>query len=548
MICLFLINAPVSAQSEKTTGATSHLSADTLRADSAFVHQYVQQQEEYRQHLPLVEKFYQSRRYQLAWFRNGKLVSHADKLIEAIEHARKEGLNPKDYRVKNIREAYRAFESMSQVDPRKEKTQQELDVALTASYFNYASDFYKGTVDPHSTSAIEWEIRKNKIKLDKALTEILAQKDSTHPFYEFEALHQGYQKLREALVRYRQIKEQGGWSEVKGQDIVKPNDTAQVVVEVRKRLLPQQTVQEQDTAFWVYDLQVETAVKDFQKRHGLTVDGILGPQTYGALNVSVDERIDQILLNMERWRWLPKDLDADNSQNRYVMVNIPGFRVSVYEDGKEALRMKAVVGKTMHATPIFSHQIQYLMFSPYWNVPNSIVEEEIAPKLQRNRNWLSSQNMEMVNTFGPNARRIPVSRVNWYTMTRHNFKYRIRQRPGPNNALGRVKFMFPNEYAVYLHDTPADHLFSEAGRDFSHGCVRVERPAELATYLLQEKPGWNRNRVENAMNASTQQRVDLPENVPVYLVYFTAWVEDDGTVHFRDDIYGHDKALAQRYF
>lgn len=335
---------------------------------------------------------------------------------------------------------------------------------------------------------------------------------------------------------------------MKDQGIVRLNDTANVVLALRKRLLPQQQVNEQDSAAFVFDQEVKNAVMDFQQRLGLLTDGIVGPQTYQALNVRVDERIDQILLNMERWRWLPKDLAPGVENDRYILVNIPAFKVSVMEKDVEVMQMKAVVGKTMHATPIFSHEIQYLMFAPYWNVPNSIVEQDIKPHLQRNRNWLASRHMEMVTTFGPNARKVPVNRVNWNTMTQYNFDYRIRQRPGPHNALGLVKFMFPNEYAVYLHDTPADHLFSEAERDLSHGCVRVERPADLAAYLLQDVPGWDSNRIEKAMHAGVQQRVDLKKKVPVYLVYFTAWADEDGTVHFRDDLYHHDRTLASKLF
>lgn len=518
------------------------------QADSAYIHSYIQNDLEFRHHLNLVKQFYQDRDYTLAWFDGNQLKPQADRLIEAIEKAPKEGLDPKDYNLKDLRKMYMEFDAMSASDKRKQEKQQEIDVALTASYFNYASDFYKGTVKPHSAAAIEWEAKRNKIKLDNALEAILKERESSYPYYEFEALHDGYLKLRDALVQYRRIKEKGGWPQIEDQDVLRLNDTAKVVVALRKRLLPQQQVNEQDSSYFVYDQKVKDAVTDFQKRHGLTVDGIYGPETYKALQVSIDERIDQILLNMERWRWLPKDLSSSNKQDRYIMVNIPAYRVSVMENEKEVMRMKAIVGKTMHSTPVFSHQISYLMFAPYWNVPNSIVEDEIKPKLLRNPNWLSSQDMEMVTTFGPNAKWVPVSRVNWSAMTRHNFDYRIRQRPGPNNSLGRVKFMFPNEYNVYLHDTPADHLFSEPERDYSHGCVRVERPADLATYLLQDKAGWNESRVKRAMNAKEQQRVNLPENVPVHLVYFTAWVEKDGSVHFREDLYGHDKDLAQQFF
>jgi L,D-transpeptidase YcbB len=518
------------------------------KADSLFLVEYIKKEKEFSHHLPLMETFYQDRDYELAWFEQNQLLPQAEKLMQAIDRAHKEGLDPHDYQGKDLRAMYQDFDRMPLSEGRKQQKQQELDFSLTASYFNYASDFYKGAIDPHSTAAIEWQVKRNKVKLNKALETILRERDSSHPFYEFEAFHEGYIKLREALVQYRKLQEQGGWPKVEAEGLVQLNDTAEVVFALRKRLLPEQRVDERDSAFYIFDQKLEQAVIRFQRQHGLEVDGIVGPATYQALNVSVDERIDQIVLNMERWRWLPKRLVPEGKPNRYVLVNIPAFKVYVMEDGKEALRMRAVVGETMHTTPVFSHQIQYLVFAPYWNVPNSIVERDIKPRLQKNRNWLSTQNMELVTEFGNNARRVPVSRVNWNTMTRENFQYRVRQKPGPKNSLGKVKFMFPNEYAVYLHDTPYDQLFNEADRDFSNGCVRVEKPLELAEFLLQDTPGWDRNRIRRAMNGSEELYVNLQEEVPVYLVYFTTWVEDDGTVHFRDDIYGHDKALAQEFF
>jgi L,D-transpeptidase YcbB len=543
---VFLLSPILTIAQSSTNSLSSGLSAaGQAKADSTYLKDFISKEKEFAHHLQLVEQFYQDRDYRLAWFRQDKLVPQADKLMQALDNAHREGLDPKDYQVKDLRKMYEEFGAMRASSADRALKQQEIDFALTASYFNFASDMYKGVVNPHSAASIAWQVKQNRIKLNKALEAILDEKENS-PYYEFEVRHEGYRKLRDALAAYRKIQEQGGWPRVEGTGIVRLNDTAEVVLEVRKRLLPEQQANAQDTTFLVYDKQLKDAVTDFQQRHGLLVDGILGPQTYGALNVTVDDRIDQLILNMERWRWLPQDLSPKG--NSYVLVNIPGFKVYVMENGREVMRMRSVVGKIMHATPIFSHQIQYLEFSPYWNIPNSIVERDIKPNLQRDINWLERQNMEMVNTFGPNARKIPLSRVDWNTMTRDNFEYRIRQRPGPNNSMGKVKFMFPNEYAIYLHDTPADHLFSEADRDFSNGCVRLEKPADLATYLLRDKPGWDRARVIRAMNANKEQRVDLPESVPVYLVYFTAWVDNEGTVQFRDDLYGHDSDLAQKLF
>ncbi len=242
---------------------------------------------------------------------------------------------------------------------------------------------------------------------------------------------------------------------------------------------------------------------------------------------------------MERWRWIPKSFEED-----YLIVNIPEYRLRVYEKGKEQISMNVIVGKTMNSTPIFSDKMENVVLAPYWNVPASIVREELGPKIASDPGYLDRSNMELVDGKG---NQISPSQVDWGSVTRDNWKYTLRKKPGPKNDLGDVKFIFPNTNDVYLHDTPHDELFSQAKRNFSHGCVRVERPLELAEYLLRPV-GYDMNKIQSTIAQGQEKYVKLKQVLPVYLVYFTAWADENGGVHFRDDIYGHDRTLAQQYF
>jgi L,D-transpeptidase YcbB len=250
---------------------------------------------------------------------------------------------------------------------------------------------------------------------------------------------------------------------------------------------------------------------------------VAGPQTLKQLNVPIEDRIEQLLVNMERMRWMPHQREG-----KRLVANIPEFRLHVYEREKELFNMRIVVGKAANKTVVFNDQLKHVVFSPYWNVPRSIVRNEIVPAMKRNPGYLSRNNMEQTGTTGG----LPV----------------IRQKPGGSNALGRVKFIFPNSYNIYFHDTPAKSLFQQEQRAFSHGCIRLQEPGKLAEYLLQNQPEWTDTRISDAMNAGTEKWVALKEPVAVAITYFTAWVDDEGKLNFREDIYGHDKELAERLF
>jgi murein L,D-transpeptidase YcbB/YkuD len=286
-----------------------------------------------------------------------------------------------------------------------------------------------------------------------------------------------------------------------------------------------------------FDQALWQAVRRFQRRHGLAADGIVGPLTLAALNVSVTERIQQLELNMERWRWLPEDLGP-----RYILVNIPDFTMQVVSNGRAVINTKAIVGTPKRPTPLLSARLSYLVLNPRWYVPRSITIKDHLPKLRKDPYALVTKKFHVDDAMG---QEIDPGSVDWHSLSQSDFPYRLRQDPGPQNALGGVKFMFPNPHHVYLHDTPSRALFNRSHRTYSSGCVRIANAVELAEYLLKDHPRWTRDTIRAAIGDGKGQRmVYLPEEIPVYFFYWTAWVTGDGLVHFRNDIYNLDKPLA----
>ena len=336
-------------------------------------------------------------------------------------------------------------------------------------------------------------------------------------------MNQQYKQLRQQLTRYYKIEKSGGWPEISGvQKVYKQGDSAAAVRQLKERLRQSGDYIDSDTSI-LFTTSLKDALQAAQQRFGLKPDGVAGPATLRALNKPVTDRIKQMLVNMERMRWMPA-----SGEGKRLVANIPEYKLHVYEGAKKVFDMRIVVGKAANKTVVFNDQMKHIVFSPYWNIPASIVRNEILPAMQRNSGYLSQKNMEQTGTRNG----LPV----------------IRQKPGGSNSLGRVKFLFPNSYAIYFHYTPARSLFGRNKRAFSHGCIRLAEPQKLAVYLLQDQQAWDESRISSAMNAGTEKWVNLTEPVPVAITYFTSWADNDGQVHFREDIYGHDKALAERLF
>jgi murein L,D-transpeptidase YcbB/YkuD len=381
-------------------------------------------------------------------------------------------------------------------------------------------------VDPSEVDA-HWFGRQRQVDLVDLLGRALDSGDVAEALRSVLPRHAQYAALKKALGRYRDIAARGGWPAVPAPAHLKKGSRGPEAAALRARLAAEGDLT--PAGGDVFDGTVEEALKRFEKRYGLNEDGALGPEDLSAMNVSAEDRARQIELNLERWRWLPEELG-----DRYILVNIPTFQLEAIERGKVTLAMRVVAGKADETpTPIFSDDMTEVVFSPYWNVPTSILRKETIPAVLRDPGYLERNDLEVVQS----GHVVPASNVDW---SDPDLRVQIRQRPGAKNSLGLVKFLFPNKFDVYLHDTPAGSLFARLERDFSHGCVRVERPVELAQWVLRDQPQWTAEKIDAAMHAGREQHVALKGRIPVYIVYATAWVDEGGRLSFRDDLYGHD--------
>ena len=522
--------------------------------DSVYIIKTFQAEPRFKPQLLAARRFYRERNFRLGWFKDHRPVPQAQTIQDIIAKAQDEGLEPKDYQIKDFKQLFADLEKARPDSARRNALECQIDVALTGTYLKWASDYYRGVANPRDVKNSKWQVKPNKIKLHKALLTFLGERKSRYNYYEFAPLHPEYDQLKKALATYRAQEQAGGWPALPAGTKLKPGQSSPVVATLRKRLMDSAgggasatpvapTLPGTPPAALPYDPDLVNAVKLFQRDAGLKPDGIVAGETLRQLNIPIGSRIDQLILNMERWRWLPKRFEPN-----YLLVNIPEYTLHVVENNKEAFNMRVIVGKVLHETPVFSDKMEYVVLSPYWNVPFSIIENELRDKLVANPHYLDRLDMEVVKGSGRKAEVIDPADVDWANVTQKTFKYTLRRRPGPKNDLGDVKFIFPNSNDVYLHDTPHDALFSQSARSFSHGCVRLEEPIKLATYLLRNKPGWDQQTILDSIATRREKYVTMKEKLPVYLVYFTAWADAAGHPHFRDDIYGLDKSLAREYF
>jgi murein L,D-transpeptidase YcbB/YkuD len=340
-------------------------------------------------------------------------------------------------------------------------------------------------------------------------------------------------------VHYRELASSGGWPTIPDGPTLKRGDNGSRVAALRERLsLDGDSGVAKCEYPALFDETLEQALKRFQLHHSLNATGTLDAATRAELNVSVERRMEQLEVNLERWRWLPQDLGR-----RYILVNIPTFKLEVVEDGSVVLDMRIVVGTANNPTPVLNDKVKHIALNPYWNVPRDMLLKEMLPRIRSDPSYLARGNYRVLKGSGPEAREVDPATVNWWAINPDDFPYRLRQDPGPHNGMGRLKFIFINKFNVYLHDTPGRHLFEKTQRAFSHGCIRIEKPIDLAVYLLRQDPRWNRDALLGELGKKVGQNVMLPEQVPVYLVYWTARADADGTTQFCPDIYGWDAPL-----
>ncbi len=396
----------------------------------------------------------------------------------------------------------------------------DLELRLTAEFFRFAGRRYDGYLS-RDLRDLNWFIPRGKKDLSRLLDSLAVGKMDLAAY---EPMHPQYQLLKASIRQMRQLADEP-WPALElpaGRRRVDAGDSVDVIGAIRHRLHLLEDLGE-DGSSPVYDSAAVSAVERFQLRHGLVIDGIIGPTFLRAIDVPPATRLRTMLINMERLRWVPEKQPSD-----LLAVNIPEFRLHVYEKGAEVMSMEVVVGKDATRTVVFADTLSQIVFNPTWTVPASITRDEILPAMRRDPNYLRNNSMEIIGGTAS----APL----------------VRQRPGPSNALGRVKFLFPNSYSIYMHDTPSQAAFGREARAFSHGCIRLSRPRELAEYLLRDDPDWTPARIGQAMRGGRTTTVQLKDQRPVMIWYFTAWVDGEGRLNFRDDVYGHDEQLAQDLF
>jgi murein L,D-transpeptidase YcbB/YkuD len=485
------------------------------------------------------QKVYEAIKYAPAWVREGQVTPQALAIIAALENSQQKGLNPEDYDASRWAARLIALKAA----PVNANAVAQFDAALTVNAIKYLSNLRIGRVNP---KPLEFGVDLDQRHYD--LPQFLVQKVLTGSnlpdvFSKVEPQYLGYQRTEAALLTYLTLAAQDHSKPLPDpQHTLKSGDQYAGTAQLGERLrllgdLPQGAVADPNAT--TYDGPLVDAVKHFQVRHGLKSEGKLDKETLRELNVPLSTCVIQLEDSLERWRWLPADYPQ-----LPVSVNIPGFTLRVFsEDHSIALRMNVVVGKALnHQTLVFAKKMKYIVFRPYWNLPLDITRAEIVPKLRRNPRYLAKKGFEATDQNGHIVAARAVSRAMLAEIK--SGRLLVRQKPGPRNALGLVKFMFPNEFDIYLHSTPAPQLFNQSRRDFSHGCIRVEKPAELAAWLLQDQPKWTLDNIKAAMQSGPDnQQVNLSRPVPVVIVYLTAIVGENGEVYFYDDIYGLDVAL-----
>jgi L,D-transpeptidase YcbB len=484
-----------------------------------------------------LKKFYEPTAYTPAWVRASQPSPQALLMTEVFKKAWTKGLEPDDYDASFWSARVQALQSSS-------ADVAGFDVALTVCTMRYISDLRIGRINPQHFN-FGLNVEQKKYDLAEFLRQrLLPASDVASVLEQIEPPFAGYRRAEQALMRYSELvrNDDGEKLPVTDKPVIPGQKFSGVSRLIRLlRLvgdLPPDAAPAPDPE--LYNGALVVAVKRFQRRHGLDDDGRLGPGTIMQLNVPLSERVRQLQLTLERWRWVPAEFSAPP-----LIINIPDFRLrAIDENNRVAMEMRVVVGKAMRTqTPVFSRDMTYVVLRPYWNVPPSILRGEIIPAIQRDRNYIANKGFEVTTHDGT---LVTTGEISDDVLSQLKAgKLTVRQKPGAANALGLVKLMFPNDYNVYLHSTPATQLFSRGRRDFSHGCIRVEKPAELAAWVLRNNPGWSVERVQQEMQSGNDNvSLTLAKRVPVFIVYGTALAYENNEVHFYKDIYGHDAKLA----
>ncbi len=485
--------------------------------------------------LAILKRFYAMRDYQPVWVQDDKMSPELDIAIAFIATAEQEGLDSKDYGLEQLLH----LRKQSSEGP----TPLELELHTTQAVLTLAGDLRRGRLIA-SKADPDWHIQQQAFDPVDYLQKAISSGNLKSFLEDLPPKIKDYQLMKQALAHYREQVVRGiNWTDIPEIPLIRPNMNHPAIPQIRTRIAQAFAIHgnpEYDIApskNEKYDDRLVNAIKVFQDQHGLNADGVIGKNTRAALNKTPEQKILQLRINMERLRWLPRELG-----DRYLLVNIAGFRLTAIEYGKHILDMRIIVGRGYRSTPSFNSLISHLILNPYWNIPNSIAHKDLLPKQQNNSNYFTSQGIRVYSNHDNRSQALNPESINWHAVGK-NFPYVLRQNPGEKNALGTIKFMFPNPFSIYLHDTPSKQLFLKDVRMFSSGCIRLEKPLQLAGFVLNE-PNAVTDLVAKIESGKTIT-VNLPRRLPIYLIYLTTWVDELDNIYFSSDTYGRDKRVLE---
>lgn len=477
-----------------------------------------------------IAQFYSNRKYSFAWFDDKGMLEQASNLINHLVYADSEDIDI----VIPHREEFINLMTIGNTDSIF-NTEDSLtiykELMLTAQYFNYAKKVWEGGDDSARLKS-GWFIPRKKLSYANLLDTLTS---GAKNIFENEPLYPQYALLKNKLKLYKNIERNGDFDSLY-MNVPKLvyGDSNEVIAKIRKRFYLEKDIAE-NSGSTVFDNTFKQALMNYQSRNGLKVDGVIGKNLIRQMNIPARLIVQKLMVNMERCRWLPSETYSD-----YLVINIPDYKLYVFENDTFSWNMNVVVGKVLTKTVIFHGDLKYIVFSPRWTIPSSIIASEVLPAIKKNIGYLAKKNFEVVDL---NGKIINPYSVSWKKYTANTLPYKIVQKSGDDNALGRVKFLFPNSYNIYMHDTPAKSYFSEQTRTFSHGCVRLAEPKKLAQYILRNDTTWNEHRIDTSMMQDYEIKYIIEKPIPVYIVYFTSWVDSKGNLNLREDIYGRDERL-----
>jgi len=478
-----------------------------------------------------LRQFYSQRQYQPVWFNDAGLNARAETWLYTIKSAYTHGLDPYDYHLGFIQRHRSDKSPLLRV---------WMELLMSKALMLYIEHMQVGQSTPKEMN-LNWHIKKPPVDTMAWLQRILDDDNFEQALDSLQPPHAGYRRLQKALLKYLALKSAGGWLNIPDGPILHKGELDEQVPLLRRRLQAEgDLLIDPVTDQFFFDDTLKEAVEHFQVRYGIDVDGVVGPETRTAMNVPIEERIQQMQLNLERWRWLPQDLGE-----HYLFVNTAGYELAAYEHNEILFITRVIAGTPDRSTPAVAGPLHSIIFNPYWYIPRTIALNDILPLQQRNPKYLKSMGIRVFKNSKTALTEVQSNKIVWAKLNEDNFPYQLRQDPGPKNSLGGIKFKFANDYALYLHDTPKKRLFNQETRAFSSGCIRVDNAVDLADYLLQNQNDWSKQKIHEIIDSGGTVVVDLQEPIPLYLVYWTTWVGSDDHVYFRKDIYGWDKSQSE---